>query len=161
MNIVRLDEDFSRWDELLSLILAAFAYMNGRIDPPSSALLLTTEALAQKARTEIGYVALDGDELSGCMFLRPEADCLYLGKLAVAPRTQGKGIGRQLLAVAETVAAERGLRSIRLDTRIELAGNHAVFGAWGFVRTAEKAHPGFDRATYVEMRKVLARLDRL
>ncbi|WP_454853186.1 GNAT family N-acetyltransferase [Rhizobium binxianense] len=160
MNTVRLDEHFGRWDELLALILASFAYMNGRIDPPSSAPLLTPEALAQKARAEIGYAALDGDALRGCMFLRPEADCLYLGKLAIAPQAQGRGIGRQLLTVAETVAAELGLRSIRLDTRIELTGNHAVFGAWGFVRTAEKSHPGFDRVTYVEMRKVLARLDR-
>jgi GNAT superfamily N-acetyltransferase len=161
MNIVRLDEHFSRWDELLALILASFAYMNGRIDPPSSALLLTPEALAQKALTEIGYVALDGDALLGCMFLRPEADCLYLGKLAIAPHAQGRGVGRQLLAIAEETATNLGLRSIRLDTRIELTGNHAVFGAWGFVRTAEKSHPGFDRVTYVEMRKVLARLNRL
>lgn len=156
MNIIRLDEHFVRWDELLALIFASFAYMNGRIDPPSSALLLTPEALAQKARTEIGYAALDGDALAGCMFLQPEKDCLYLGKLAIAPQAQGRGIGRQLLAVAETVATELGLRSIRLDTRIELTGNHAVFGAWGFVRTAEKFHPGFNRITYIEMRKALA-----
>lgn len=141
MNIIRLDEDFSRWEKLLALILTSFAYMNGNIDPPSSALLLTPEALARKAQTEIGYAALDGDALVGCMFLRPEADCLYLSKLAITPRAQGRGIGRQLLIVAETVAAELGLRSIRLDTRIELTGNHAVFGAWGFVRTAESHIP--------------------
>lgn len=156
IDIVRLDESFGRWPELLDLILSSFAYMNGRIDPPSSALSLTPAALKAKAAVEIGYVALENGALAGCMFLRPEADCLYLGKLAVAPAWQGKGIGKRLLAVAETVARERGLRSIRLDTRIELTGNHAAFAALGFARTAEKSHPGYERVTYVEMRKTLA-----
>ncbi|MGO8077795.1 GNAT family N-acetyltransferase, partial [Rhizobium leguminosarum] len=59
--VVPLDQTFTRWDELLALILSAFAYMNGRIDPPSSALKLTTESLAEKAGTEIGHVAIDGE----------------------------------------------------------------------------------------------------
>ena len=36
MEIIRIDENFSRWTELLQTILVSFAYMNGRIDPPSS-----------------------------------------------------------------------------------------------------------------------------
>ncbi|MGY3611724.1 GNAT family N-acetyltransferase, partial [Bradyrhizobium sp. Lot11] len=30
MTIIRLDPGFTRWDELLTLIFAAFASMNGR-----------------------------------------------------------------------------------------------------------------------------------
>ncbi len=37
METVRIDEGFDRYEELLSLIRASFAYMDGRIDPPSSA----------------------------------------------------------------------------------------------------------------------------
>ncbi|MGO6815442.1 GNAT family N-acetyltransferase [Rhizobium leguminosarum] len=156
MKIVPLDQTFTRWDELLALILASFASMNGRIDPPSSALKLTTASLAEKAGTEIGHVAIDGEKLIGCLFLRPEADCLYVGKLAVLPEVQGKGLGKRLLTIAEETAAALGLPALRLETRIELTDNHAVFAAWGFSRTAEKAHPGFARTTFVEMRKVLA-----
>ena len=156
MTIIRLDHSFTRWDELLTLVLSAFASMNGRIDPPSSALKLTTESLAEKARAEIGHVAIDGEKLIGCLFLRPEADCLYVGKLAVLPEMQGKGLGKRLLAIAEETAAVLGLPALRLETRIELTDNHAVFAACGFSRTAEKAHPGFARTTFVEMRKVLA-----
>jgi GNAT superfamily N-acetyltransferase len=155
MKIICIDESFGRWEALLDLILTSFAYMNDRIDPPSSALKLTPEALAEKARAELGYVALDGEDLLGCMFLRPERECLYLGKLAIAPEAQGRGIGRQLLQIAEGVARERGLSALRLDTRIELTENHAVFAAWGFAKAAEKSHRGFDRATYIEMRKAL------
>ncbi|NEJ68969.1 GNAT family N-acetyltransferase [Rhizobium phaseoli] len=156
MTIIPLDHRFKRWDELLALILASFASMNGRIDPPSSALTLTAGSLAEKARAEIGHVVIDGEKLIGCLFLRPEADCLYVGKLAVLPEVQGKGLGKRLLAIAELTAARLGLPALRLETRIELTDNHAVFAAWGFSRTAEKAHPGFARTTFVEMRKVLA-----
>jgi GNAT superfamily N-acetyltransferase len=155
MTIIRIDDSFGRWSELLELILAAFAYMDGRIDPPSSALGLTQEALKRKAQDEIGYAALDGEVLKGCMFLRPEVNSLYLGKLAIAPEAQRKGTGRALLQIAEAVAGGLRLGTIRLDTRIELIDNHAVFGAWGFVKTAEKSHPGFDRVTYIEMRKMI------
>ncbi len=151
----RLDDGFYRWDELLALILASFAYMNGLIDPPSSALSLTPQSLKEKARGEIGYIAFAGNQLAGCIFCRPEVDSLYIGKLAVLPTEQGKGIGRRLLALAETAARQRGLDALRLETRIELTGNHATFTGWGFQKTTENRHAGFDRTTSIEMRKVL------
>ncbi|MDP9812753.1 GNAT superfamily N-acetyltransferase [Rhizobium tibeticum] len=153
MKIVRIDEGFQRWDELLALILSSFAYMNDRIDPPSSALKLTLPSLADRARLEIVYAATEGEVLRGCVFLRPEDDCLYIGKLAISPDAQGRGIGRRLLAVAEEVARSRALASLRLETRIELVENHRVFVRWGFEKTAENAHPGFTRTTSIEMRK--------
>lgn len=155
MTIVRIDQTFTRWEDLLALILASFASMNGRIDPPSSALSLTAASLAETAKAEIGHVAIDDEKLIGCLFLRPEVDCLYIGKLAVLPEVQGKGLGKRLLTIAEETAAAHGLPALRLETRIELTDNHAVFAAWGFTRTAEKAHPGFARTTFVEMRKIL------
>ncbi|AYG57510.1 GNAT family N-acetyltransferase [Rhizobium jaguaris] len=156
-NIIfqRLDDSFDRWDELLELILASFAYMNGGIDPPSSALSLTPQSLKEKAKNEIAYIALDGDRLAGCIFCRPETASLYIGKLAILPSEQGKGIGRRLLALAEATAREHGLNVLRLETRIELTGNHATFASWGFLKTAENSHAGFDRTTSIEMRKLL------
>ncbi|MCR6500519.1 GNAT family N-acetyltransferase [Shinella sp. CPCC 101442] len=154
-DIVRLGQGFTRWEDLLALILDAFASMDGVIDPPSSARLLTPASLAAKACTEIAYAALEGPTLLGCIFCRPEAETLYIGKLAVAPAFQGRGVGRLLLAAAERAARERQLPALRLETRIELVGNHATFARWGFVRTAENAHPGFTRPTSIEMRKVL------
>ncbi|MBB3612926.1 GNAT superfamily N-acetyltransferase [Rhizobium sp. BK602] len=155
ITLQRLDERFERWDELLALILASFAYMDGLIDPPSSALSLTPQSLREKARIEIGFAALDEHRLAGCVFCRPEPESLYVGKLAVLPAAQGKGIGKRLLALAEETARERGLGTLRLETRIELTGNHATFAAWGFRKTAENRHAGFDRTTSIEMRKAL------
>ncbi len=151
MKLVRLDEGFADWQGLLSLVLDAFAFMNGRIDPPSSALDLTVLSLQAKAMSEIAYALMDEEKLLGCVFCKPEPDCLYIGKLAVAPANQGKGIGRSLLNAAIACAAARGLPSLRLQTRIELLENHAVFAAWGFVKTGEHSHPGYDRVTFIEM----------
>ncbi|MGN6775588.1 GNAT family N-acetyltransferase [Rhizobium sp.] len=156
ITLHRLDSGFDRWDALLDLILASFAYMNGRINPPSSALALTSETLKAKALREIAYVALDGEQLVGCIFCRPEAESLYVGKLAVLPAAQGKGIGKRLLGLAETTARELGLKALRLETRIELVDNHATFATWGFRKTAENRHAGFDRTTSIEMRKAIA-----
>ena len=157
ITIVAIDPEFDRWQELLNLILSSFAYMNGKIEPPSSALTLTVQSLQQMAKDEIGFVALDGESIVGCIFCREELpDTIYVGKLAVSPDVQGKGIGRALLAKAESLAKRVGCKQLRLHTRIELINNHAAFGAWGFEKTAERSHHGFDRVTYIEMRKTLA-----
>lgn len=149
------DSGFRDHEALLGLILRSFSYMDGVIDPPSSAHRLTVESLEQKARDEIGFVALNGDVPVGCIYLRPEADCLYVGKLAVEPSAQGLGIGRRLMDQADALAAELSLPALRLETRIELTGNHSRFGAWGFIKTAEKSHPNYDRVTFIEMTKPL------
>ncbi|WP_320200334.1 GNAT family N-acetyltransferase [Agrobacterium sp. rho-13.3] len=156
IEIARIDKGFKRFDELLALILSSFAYMDGVIDPPSSAHRLTVENLGQKTQDEIAFVALDGGNLLGCIFCKPEAASLYVGKLAVSPAAQGKGVGHSLLKKAEEIAHGLGLPALRLETRIELVGNHQRFSAWGFAKTAENAHAGYTRTTSIEMTKPLA-----
>lgn len=155
IELVRVNpERFEDWQGLLDLILASFASMNGLIDPPSSALRLTMESLRQKAHDEIGYVAVADGKMLACGFFRPEPPAaLYIGKLAVLPAEQGRGLGGRLLGQAIAEARRLGLPQLRLETRIELTGNHERFGSWGFVKTAEKAHPGFDRVTFIEMQR--------
>ena len=157
IEISRIDTQFEDWDGLLALIMSAFAYMDDVIDPPSSAHRLTVSSLREKAAQEIAYVATEDGRLLGCVFCRPEPDNLYIGKLAVSPEAQGKGIGLRLLQTAEREAHDLGLPLLRLETRIELTGNHRRFAAWGFARTAEKSHPGYDRVTFIEMQKPLSR----
>lgn len=154
--ISRIDDSFERYKELLALVMVSFAYMDGVIDPPSSAHRLTVATLKAKVRDEIGLIAEVDGRLVGCAFLRPEPDFLYVGKLAVSPEAQGAGIGSRFLTEAEAIARELGKPALRLETRIELTGNHTRFGAWGFVRTAEKSHVGYERITFIEMQKHLA-----
>jgi len=49
VNIDRATSEFCDWEGVRRLIQDAFAYMDGRIDPPSSALTLTQEAMTADA----------------------------------------------------------------------------------------------------------------
>ncbi|MDT6939747.1 GNAT family N-acetyltransferase [Brucella pseudogrignonensis] len=162
MNSVRIafiGAEFQQWGELLKLIRDSFAYMDGVIDPPSSAHLLTVENLQTKARDELGFAAFLGDQLAGCVFIKEKDDHFYLGKLAVAPAFEGQGIGRRLMEEAEQQAVAHGKPELELQTRIELTRNHAVFEKLGFRKIAETSHPGFDRTTSITMRKLIAHGD--
>ena len=147
---------FERWEALLALIRTAFAPMDGIIDPPSSVHRLTPEALRAKAQAETGFLALAGDTVVGCAFVAEKADHFYLGKLAVLPAHQGRGIAKRLLEAAERHAVHAGKPLMELQTRVELIANQRAFRALGFVETGRTAHPGFDRPTSVTMQKRLA-----
>ena len=152
ITVRRAPADFADWETVRALVLDAFAYMQGRIDPPSSALRMTVASLAGDAAAGALFVAEYGGELIGCAFVRPRRDALYVAKLAVRLDLQGRGIGRALMAAARGEARARGLTALELQTRIELSENHAAFARLGFVKVAETAHPGFARPTSITMR---------
>jgi GNAT superfamily N-acetyltransferase len=156
VTVSPLPPDFQDWQNLLALIRCAFAYMDGVIEPPSSAHLLTPDLLRDKALVETIFVAFWGERLVGCVALDDRGDRLYLGKLAVEPGLQGRGIGRLLVDAAEQFARAEGKPAIELQTRVELTGNHKAFARLGFVETGRTAHAGYDRPTSITMRKLLA-----
>ena len=149
-------DDFDRWEELHRLLMDCFAYMAPRIDPPSSLLGMGPDVLAEKAKAEELVLAMDGERIAGCIFVRAMADKAYVGKLAVDPEYRGQAIARRLMDAAEALAAKRGLAVLELQTRIELTENHAAFAKLGFAKVAETAHPGFDRPTSITMRRLAA-----
>jgi N-acetylglutamate synthase-like GNAT family acetyltransferase len=148
----RAPADFAGWEEVRALILDAFAFMEGRIDPPSSALRLTARSMAEDAAKGALLLAELEGALAGCAFVRLKGEALHIGKLAVRTALQGRGIGKAIVAAARAEARARGLRSLELQTRIELRENHAAFARMGFVKVAETAHPGYARPTSITMR---------
>lgn len=158
IKIALLHDDFERWQDLLDLITGSFAYMDGVIDPPSSAKLLTVDGLKAKTAKETCILASYGGELVGCIFCAERPASLYVGKLAVAKRWQGKTVGRALMEQAEKLARDMGKSALELETRIELTDNHAAFGKLGFVETARNSHAGYDRHTSITMRKAVPRI---
>jgi ribosomal protein S18 acetylase RimI-like enzyme len=133
---------------ILALITRAFAGMHSRIDPPSSLASLTIAALQTG-----GEVWAIGTAPVACMILTPHPDHLHLGKLAVDPAHQGRGVARILTTHAETRARALGLPRLQLQTRVELIENHRVFTALGFIQTAATAHPGYTRPTSLTFTK--------
>ncbi|MBA3909665.1 MAG: N-acetyltransferase [Rhodobacter sp.] len=150
----RLATDPALWPAILALLHAEFAYMEGRIDPPSSLHTLTPEALTRQA--EAGEIWVIGAPPLACVFLTPKPAALYIGKLAVARSHRGTGLARSLIDHAEGRARALHLPALELQTRVELTGNQAAFRALGFHEVARTAHPGHDRPTSITFRRPVA-----
>lgn len=141
------------WGELHALLLDCFAYMEGRIDPPSSLAAMTPDSLRAKALSETLVTIWLDDRLCGCGYLADTGQSIYLGKLAVRPAHRGRGLLRRLVAEADRMALRLGRAFLELSTRVELAGNHAAFARLGFRETARTSHPGYDRPTSITMQR--------
>ncbi len=135
--------------DLLTLIQAEFAYMDGRIDPPSSMHRLTLDDLARSC--DAGEVWSLGDPPVACMMLTPRDDCLYLSKLAVNRDHRQRGLAARLVGIAADRARARGLPRLQLQSRVELTEVHRAFAWIGFARTGETAHAEFHRPTSITM----------
>jgi predicted GNAT superfamily acetyltransferase len=155
MHISVSPTGFSDWPQLVGLIRDSFAYMDARIDPPSSLKKMDIEEFIAKAAEETLIVAEEDRRIIGCAFAALRADCVYVGKVAVARSARGKGVARAMFAAAETLARQHGRKFLELQTRVELIENHATFAALGFEKVGETAHPGYNRPTSITMRKLV------
>ena len=62
-------------------------------------------------------VALDRERVVGTCRLLFAGEVARLGRMAVEPALRGRGIGADLLAAAERLAAARGARTVRLHAQ--------------------------------------------
>jgi GNAT superfamily N-acetyltransferase len=147
--------DFRDFAALHALLSTSFAYMEGRIDPPSSMTRLSLASLGHKVAAEDLFLVRHGATPIACLFGTPTPDAYYIGKLAVAAPQRGRGLARALVEAAATRARALGAPALELQTRVELVQNHAAFTAMGFTQTAATAHPGYDRPTSLTFRRAL------
>jgi GNAT superfamily N-acetyltransferase len=142
---------------LSELIFAAFSAYPVELNPLSSALTETSDAIRAKFPDQGGCIAEIGGVPAGCVLFKPEGgDKLYLGRLAVPPKWRGRGVARAMIAYVENEARHRGLDRLRLNTRIALTDNQRLFAACGFIEVGREAHPGFAAPTSINMEKRLA-----
>lgn len=137
--------------EVLTVQLAAFvieAQLYG--DPRLPPLVETVPAIVVDLGESVGFVAVAGGRLVGSVRIRPAGRALHIGRLAVAPDMQGRGIGAELLALAETAApAEEAL----LFTGHLSEGNLRLYRRAGYV---EQRRVRIDETvTLVHLRKQL------
>ena len=139
---------------ILALVQESFAYMEARIDPPSSMHRLTPESVAGHARDEEIWIVEDGQGgLAACVFFTRKPGRLYLGKMAVRQDCRGRGLSRRMVEKAAERAVALRLPLLELETRIELVENHRTFARMGFVKTGENAHAGYSRPTSITMQR--------
>jgi ribosomal protein S18 acetylase RimI-like enzyme len=81
----------------------------------------------------------DNDGLLGTMLLTDEGDGGYIGMLAVRPVTQGRGVGRALLAEGERQCRqELGHNQVRMTVLIQRRELIAWYERQGYRRTGER-----------------------
>ncbi|MBX7194175.1 MAG: GNAT family N-acetyltransferase [Sandaracinaceae bacterium] len=121
--------------------------------------------LLSRADTRI-VLAFDDDALVGCVLLRDEQACAYLGMLSVRPHLQSSGVGRSLLDEAERVARDELGRA---EMRMRVISIRDSLIAWyerrGYARTDQTepfpygepraGRPRRDDLVFVVLRKSL------
>ncbi len=102
------------------LVRASFSKYVERIGREPAPMLEDYTALIRAGEV---WVLAEGGEVLGVLVMRPAEDHLFVDNVAVAPRHQGKGLGRELVAFAEEKAAEHGLPEVRLYTNEKMHEN--------------------------------------
>jgi GNAT superfamily N-acetyltransferase len=106
-------------EAIVCLINAAFVVERVVIDGDRT----DAESVLALMSTGKFLLAEDGGGLVGCAYIEQRGERSYLGLLSVAPESQGRGLGRQLVAAAEEYSREVGCRAIDLrivSARVEL-----------------------------------------
>ena len=101
-------------------------------------------------RIDLGFL---GDELAGLIETIDRSDHLLIENVAVAPARHGQGIGRALMAHAETVARGAGYRELRLYTNQRFETNVRLYLRLGYRIDREEEVAG--RGIAVFMSKAL------
>ena len=113
---------------------------------------VTADYAALVAAGVVTVAELDED-LAGVLVTHPEPAHLLVENVAVAPRHQGRGLGRLLLERAEEQARGLGLTELRLYTNEAMVENLAMYQPLGYVEVGRNVEDGFAR---VHFRKPVA-----
>ena len=99
------------------------------------------------AAGEVHVAEVDG-RVAGALVTRQQGRSLLLESVAVDPASQGRGIGRALIASAEEQAAGRGLEAVELYTNAAMTSNLALYPHLGYLETGRRTEDGYDRVFF-------------
>lgn len=141
---------------IAATIAASFAQYRGRLVPESGAFRETPDGIARELANGAGAIVAERNgEMVACVMTKELEGDLYFGRLAVVPSARKSGLARRLIGAVEAEARRRGLPGVRLGVRIVLTDNERFFRSLGYDEISREAHPGFDRPTSINMRKLL------
>ncbi|SDZ38781.1 N-acetylglutamate synthase, GNAT family [Saccharopolyspora shandongensis] len=130
---------------LEDLARSAYSLYARRMDRPPAPVVADYSAAVREHQV---WVAEEGDRVLGMLVLVPEDDVMLLENVAVHPDAQGRGLGRDLLALAEREAARQRMTEIRLYTNEVMAENLAYYPRHGYVETGRAEQDGYHRVFF-------------
>ena len=77
--------------------------------------------------------------------LANDGDALLVENVAVHPSAQGRGVGRALMAFAETQARGSGVRTLRLYTNEIMLDNIRLYEYLGYRELERRLEDGYSR----------------
>jgi ribosomal protein S18 acetylase RimI-like enzyme len=129
-----------------TIMLAAFGEYAGALAVESSALAESVEDVERAMQSGGAVLAFLGAEAVGSARFRPEADGMYVGRVAVLPAHRRQGVASALMRFLEDVALADGRRLIHVEVRDSLPGNVKLYQSLGYEVIAIEPHPrGPDR----------------
>ena len=117
---------------VVQVVLSAFAEYDGALQVRPSALSDTVEQAEHAIEQGGVLLAWDGGQAVGTVRYDLREDCLYVGRLAVAPSHRRRGVGAALMRYIEELAPTLGRNRIELATRQSMPGNLAFYGRLGY-----------------------------
>lgn len=127
--------------EIHDLVRRAYGHYVARMGGPPGPM---KEDYAAKVAQGGVSVAEEDGEIVGVIGLATESDHLLVENVAVDPGRQGEGIGRELLAFAETAARDAGLTTMRLFTHETMTENQALYLRLGYEETHRRPAGEFE-----------------
>jgi len=112
--------------------------------------------LITKSKAHVALL-LDAQKLAGYLILlfRKNSGHVRIYSVAVSPREQGKGLGRQLLNYAEQIALTNKKEVVTLEVSEKNQPAISLYQKWGFDLTGEKPQYYKDRSSALLMEKRL------
>lgn len=134
---------------LTAIATAAYSGYLARMPEGVRPAPLDADYAAAIAHDETWVAELDG-RVVGYLVLVAAPDHLLLENVAVDPGAQGRGVGRELLDLAETRARDLGMPEVRLFTHATMVENQRLYERRGYVETGRRRDDEFDRVFYVK-----------
>ena len=100
--------------------------------------------------TDEVWVTRDPAGISGVLVLMPQSDHVLIYSIAVRPTLQRSGLGRRLLAHAESRCCHFRFNEVRLYTNQSMIENIAWYEREGYVETGRDGTSGFQRVNMVK-----------
>ena len=88
--------------------------------------------------------------VAGFIVTMARPDHLFVENLALEPTFHGRGLGRRLMAFAESRARDLGLDAIRLYTNVKMTENFPFYRRLGYRITERRSEDGYDRVYFLK-----------
>ena len=126
-----------------AIVNAAYSIYVGRIGKPPGPMLDDYAGLI--AAGAVSVLEDPDSAVAALVVLLAKPDHLLLDNIAVRPDHQRQGLGRRLIAFAESEARRLGYAELRLYTHEKMTENIALYTRLGFRETGRGQEAGYDR----------------